>query len=83
MIEARLATFCGKDGQWRHEGVDGVPTRLEVFQISSCFTRPSYNPMYALTSYVATSRVWASLRLLACTSRLPFCAKFIQEGSQT
>jgi hypothetical protein len=30
LIEARLATFCGPDGPWKHEGKNGMPTRLEV-----------------------------------------------------
>ncbi|KAH9814337.1 hypothetical protein DFH28DRAFT_305318 [Melampsora americana] len=30
MIEARLATFCGKSGQWRHEGLEGLPTRIDL-----------------------------------------------------
>ncbi|EFP83779.2 uncharacterized protein PGTG_09492 [Puccinia graminis f. sp. tritici CRL 75-36-700-3] len=38
MIEARLATFCGPDGPWKHEGKNGIPTRLELARAGFHFT---------------------------------------------
>ncbi|KAI8453300.1 hypothetical protein BY996DRAFT_4583345 [Phakopsora pachyrhizi] len=38
MIEARLATFCGPLGPWKHEGENGVPTRLELARAGFHFT---------------------------------------------
>ncbi|KAI9631654.1 hypothetical protein KEM48_014640 [Puccinia striiformis f. sp. tritici PST-130] len=38
LIEARLATFCGSDGPWKHEGKNGIPTRLELARAGFHFT---------------------------------------------
>ncbi|MBW0523555.1 hypothetical protein O181_063270 [Austropuccinia psidii MF-1] len=38
LIEARLATFCGPDGPWKHEGKQGIPTRLELARAGFHFT---------------------------------------------
>jgi len=38
LIEARLATFCGPDGPWKHEGKNGIPTRLELARAGFHFT---------------------------------------------
>ncbi|OAV99424.1 hypothetical protein PTTG_04515 [Puccinia triticina 1-1 BBBD Race 1] len=38
LIEARLATFGGPDGPWKHEGKNGVPTRLELARAGFHFT---------------------------------------------
>lgn len=38
LIESRLATFCGPDGPWKHEGKKGIPTRLELARAGFHFT---------------------------------------------
>ncbi|EGG05124.1 uncharacterized protein MELLADRAFT_116884 [Melampsora larici-populina 98AG31] len=42
MIEARLATFCGKAGQWRHEGLEGLPTRIDLARAGFHFAPNSF-----------------------------------------
>ncbi|POV97812.1 hypothetical protein PSTT_14833 [Puccinia striiformis] len=30
LIDAGIANFCGSDGPWKHEGKNGIPTRVEL-----------------------------------------------------